>query len=196
MKREFLKELGLEKEIVEKVMTEYGKDVETYKAKAESVKTEIAAKDTEIESLKTQLQEANTAIDGFKALDVESIKKAAADWEQKAKDAESKREADLAALRFDHALQGKLTELKARDASIVAGLLNRDDLKLTDNGDILGLEEQLKKLKEEKAFLFEPGEEVKQPPQFVSGTGTQTQTSAPDTLKSALAERFKSGGMK
>ena len=100
MKREFLKELGVEESVIEKIMTENGKDIEAVKSKTKADEASIAQQKSEIESLKTQLSEANKAIDGFKELDVESIKKAAAEWEAKAKEAELKRQSDLDNLKF------------------------------------------------------------------------------------------------
>ena len=48
MKREYLKELGLEDEIIDKVLAENGKDIEREKGKAEAAKADA-------ENLKTQL---------------------------------------------------------------------------------------------------------------------------------------------
>ena len=40
MKREYLKELGLEDEIIDKVLAENGKDIEREKGKAEAAKAD------------------------------------------------------------------------------------------------------------------------------------------------------------
>jgi hypothetical protein len=58
MKREFLEELKLDKEVIDKIMNENGKDIEAEKSK-------VTAKDTEIEGVKTQLNEANKQIESF-----------------------------------------------------------------------------------------------------------------------------------
>ena len=59
MKREYLKELGLEDEIIDKVLTENGKDIEREKGKAEAakadtenLKTQLADRDKDLEELK------------------------------------------------------------------------------------------------------------------------------------------------
>ncbi len=49
MKREFLENLGLEKEMIDKIMDENGKDINAEKAKA-------TAKDDEIKALKEQME--------------------------------------------------------------------------------------------------------------------------------------------
>ena len=59
MKREYLKELGLEDEIIDKVLAENGKDIEREKGKveaakadAENLKTQLADRDKDLEELK------------------------------------------------------------------------------------------------------------------------------------------------
>lgn len=162
MKREFLKELELTDEAIDKIMAENGKDIEGFKSK-------VSTLETERDGLKTQLDEANTQIEGFKELDVDGIKAAADEWKQKAEQAEKDSDAKLAELKFNHALESKLAGTKAKDAAIVAGLLDRDALKLTEDG-ILGLDEQLSKIKEEKGFLFESEDD--KDPKLVIGGGT------------------------
>jgi len=162
MKREFLKELELTDEAIDKIMAENGKDIEGFKSK-------LSTLETERDGLKTQLDEANTQIEGFKELDVEGIKAAADEWKQKAEQAEQDSAKQLAELKFNHALESKLAGTKAKDAAIVAGLLDRDALKLTEDG-ILGLDEQLSKIKEEKGFLFESEDD--KDPKLVIGGGT------------------------
>ena len=70
MKREFLKELELTDEVIDKIMAENGKDIEKHKTQAETVRAEL-------DTVKGQLSEANKQIEGFKDLDVDGIKKAA-----------------------------------------------------------------------------------------------------------------------
>ena len=42
MKTDFLKELGLEKDVIDKIMAENGKDIEGYKAQVSQLETEKA----------------------------------------------------------------------------------------------------------------------------------------------------------
>lgn len=166
MKTDFLKELGLEKDVIDKILAENGKDIETLKMQAEKDRAAISAKDVEIKSLSDQLAAAGEQIEGFKKLDVEGTKKAADEWKQKAEQAEKDRDEQIAAIKFDHALGAKLADVKAKDADILIKLIDKDNLKLTDDGNILGLDEQLSKIKEEKGFLFEPD---KPTPRIIAG---------------------------
>ena len=61
--REFLKGLELEKEVIDKIMGEYGKQVSTFKEQLEDYKTKEAQKDTELESYKTQIDNLNKTIE-------------------------------------------------------------------------------------------------------------------------------------
>jgi hypothetical protein len=148
MKREDLTKLGLSEEQVDKVMAENGKDIEKFKTAAETVKTEA-------ESIKAQLTEANKQIEGFKGLDIEGVKKAADEWKVKAEQAQADAVKQVSALKFDHALDGALTGAKARNAKAVKALLQSDALKLQDDGSIMGLKEQLDKIKSDNDYLFE-----------------------------------------
>ena len=76
MKREFLEGLKLEKETIDAIMAENGKDIEREKAKTEEEKTQ---KDL----LDRQLKEATKTIKSYKDMDVDAIKASAADWEER-----------------------------------------------------------------------------------------------------------------
>ncbi|HBG6395188.1 TPA: hypothetical protein KQW89_003654, partial [Clostridioides difficile] len=73
MKREFLKDLNLEDEVIEKIMSENGRDIEKYKKEVEKKKEELESKNTELET-------ANNKIKDLEKIDVESIKKEVDDW--------------------------------------------------------------------------------------------------------------------
>ncbi|MEG2521213.1 MAG: phage scaffolding protein, partial [Christensenellaceae bacterium] len=106
------------------------------------------------------------------------------EWKQKAEQAEKDSAAKIAEMQFSHALEGKLAGAKAKDASLLAGLLKKDDLKLTEDGNILGLDEQIAKIKEEKDYLFEPDDKT---PQFVKSTNNGSGVPAADsTLRAAM----------
>jgi len=149
MKREDLKAIGLTDEQIDKVMTENGKDIEKYKSSAEASKAEA-------ESVKNQLTEANKQIESFKSMDIEGVKKSADEWKAKAEKAAADAEAQIKSLKFDHALDGALSSAKAKNAKAVKALLELQNLKLNEaDGSIIGLDDQLKKIKEANDYLFE-----------------------------------------
>ena len=148
MKREDLIKLGVAEDVVDKIMAAHGKDIEDHKSK-------LATAQTELEGLKGQLKDAGEAIEGFKKLDIDGVKKSADEWKAKAEQAEKDAQAQIQALKFEHALDGALTGAKAKNAKAVKALLQADALKLNEDGSILGLKEQLEKIKSESDYLFE-----------------------------------------
>lgn len=162
MKTEFLKELGLEQEVITKIMAENGKDIEKLKA-------QVSTLNTEKENLSKQLTDANAKIESFSEIDVDKIKAETEDWKQKYTQAQEDAKKELSELKFSHALDSKLSSTKAKDLNILKSLLNKEDLKLTEAGDILGLEDQISKIKEEKSFLFD--DEDGKPTIVKGGTG-------------------------
>jgi predicted nucleic acid-binding Zn-ribbon protein len=159
MKRDDLIKLEIAEELVDKIMALHGKSVEKHKA-------DFAAATTELDGLKTQLSEANSAIEGFKKLDIDGVKAAADEWKAKAEQAQADAVAQISKLKFDHALDGALTGAKAKNLTAVKALLKADDLKLSEDGTIIGLEDQLKKIQSENDFLFES---ENPPPKVVAG---------------------------
>ena len=102
MRREELKELGLNDEQIDKIMSINGQDIEKHKQSAETVKATSDA-------LKKQLDDATAQIEAFKGMDIEAVKKSADEWKAKAEQAQKDAEAQVTRLKFDHALDGALT---------------------------------------------------------------------------------------
>lgn len=74
-------------------------------------------------------------------------------------------EARVSALQLDYAIRTALTEAKAKNPEKLAKLIDRDGLKMVD-GKLVGLDEQLKALKESDGYLFEgdkPAPEIVKP---------------------------------
>ena len=67
MERKFLEELGLDKEAIDKIMAQHGKDIEVHKTTAEN-----AAKDRD--TYKGQLDEVSKKLKAFDGVDVEALR--------------------------------------------------------------------------------------------------------------------------
>jgi hypothetical protein len=173
MKREDLKVLELADEVIDQIMKLHGKDVEAHKA-------QLTEAEKQATSLQGQLDEATKAIEGFKELDVDGIRAAADEWKAKAEQAKTEAAAEIEKLKFDHALEGALTEAKAKNPKAVKALLNFENLKLAEGGKIVDLDDQLKVIKEENDYLFESEQPV---PKIV--TGGQGKTKVTDSMVAA-----------
>ena len=146
MEREYLEGLKLDNDTIDKIMAEHDKDID-------GLKQQVDTLEAEKESLAGQLGEANRQIEDFRGMDIEGIKQAADDWKTKAEAAEAKAKADVEKLQFDYALNAALTGARARDTRAVTALLDMEGLKL-NNGEIVGLKDQLERLKAEKEFCL------------------------------------------
>lgn len=164
MRREDLTKLGLTDEQINQIMTWNGQDIEKQKSSAETVKTEL-------DGLKAQLTEANKQIEAFKGMNIDQIKASADEWKTKAEQAQANAAAQVAQLRFDHALDGALNGVKAKNSKAVRALLNTELLKLAEDGSISGLKEQLEKVKSENDFLFENDQPT---PKIIAGANNQS----------------------
>lgn len=181
MKREFLKELGLTDEQIDKIISENGKDVE-------KAKGDLSTKETELETLQGQLKAANEQIEEFKEMDVEGIKSAADEYKTKFEESEKNRKEELEKLQFEHKLEGALSGAKAKNIKAVKALLDMEGLKLNKD-EIVGLNEQLENIKKENDYLFQSENEEK-PPQIIRPGGGDP-PKATENLGSALREYYK-----
>lgn len=162
MNKDDLVKLGIDASVAEQVIILHGKDIEKHKSS-------LSTAQAELEGLRTQLTDANKAIESFKSMDIEGIKRASEDWKAKAEAAQKEAETKVAQLKFDYALDGALTGAKARSPKAVRALLQLDQLKLNEDGSIIGLKEQLEKVQSENDYLFES--DAKDPRIVTGGNG-------------------------
>lgn len=101
-----------------------------------------------------ELTAAQQTIDGLKdtvskfdGVDVDKLKKDAADWE-------TKYNTDIAAVKLDSAVNMALVEAKVKNPKLARAGLDMSIIKL-DGEKLVGLSEQIESLKESDAYLFE-----------------------------------------
>lgn len=147
MKREWLKELGLEAEVIDKIMDENGKDVNKAKVETQTLKTENA-------DLKQQLATANTTITELKASNTnnEALQAKVTEYEQTIETMK----ADNQKKEFDLALENELIKLNVHSTRAARAELDMDKIAY-ENGQFTGLKEQTDKWAQEKAFLIKTG---------------------------------------
>ncbi|MDD3251932.1 MAG: phage scaffolding protein [Lachnospiraceae bacterium] len=160
MKRKFLEDLGLEKDAIDKIMSENGADIEAAKAEYDALKQER-------DSLAAQVTERDGQLETLRksAGENETLTKQIADLQAENLAARQQYESDMKELKLSTAIKLALGDT-AQDAELVAGLFDKSKLILSEDGKVTGLEEQLKALKKEKAFLFK---EEKTPQQQIKG---------------------------
>ena len=158
MKRNFLEELGLSKEVIDSIMDENGKDIE--KAKS-SVSSEVNNLKAEIDGLNAQLTERNTQLETLKkdVADNESLVNQIAELQKANKDASDKYANDLNNIKIGYEVDKALTSSNAKNLTAVKALLNMDNVKFDKEGKLNGLQEQIDALVsgEDTSFLFNTG---------------------------------------
>lgn len=147
MKREWLKELGIGAEVIDKIMDENGKDVNKAKAEVETLKTAKT-------DLETQLATANTTITELKASNTnnEALQAKVTEYEQTIETMK----ADNQKKEFDLALENELIKLNVHSTKAARAELDMDKVKY-ENGQFTGLKEQTDTWAQEKAFLIKTG---------------------------------------
>ena len=109
----------------------------------------------EVKELKKQLEDRDKQLKDLegKAAGNEELKAALQEAQEANKTAAEEWEAKTAKMQLDFAVERALAKAKARNPKAVKALLDMEVVKL-DGEQVLGLEEQLKKLKESDAYLF------------------------------------------
>lgn len=150
MKRKFLEDLGLEKEVIDKIMAENGSDIEAEKAKTVEVTTKL-------ESVNNQLKEANDIITNLKKNNSnnEELQAKVKEYENTINTQKKEYETKVRNLTLDGAINNALTKAKAKHSDLLASKIDRDKLVINKDGTVTGLDEQIKYCKDTYKDLFE-----------------------------------------
>ena len=172
--RDKLLKIGLSNEQMEKIIALHGADIEELKAKSDELinsKTEELKKANE--SLKSQIAERDK--------DLKTLKKQAGDNEELTnhyKELQSKYKQDtenltkeLQQTKLNSAIDSALGKAKVRNSKAAKALLNMDDVKLNDKGEVEGLDNQISSLQKTDGYLFDQGSKEPYQPQ---GGGSKT----------------------
>ena len=170
--REKLLKIGLSNEQMEKIIALHGADIEELKAKSDELinsKTEELNKTNE--SLQSQIAERDK--------DLKTLKKQAGDNEELSnefKELQSKYKQDtenltkeLQQTKLNSAVDSALGKAKVRNSKAAKALINMDEVKLNDKGELEGLDDQISSLKKTDGYLFDQGNKEPYQPQGGGG---------------------------
>ena len=148
-----------------------------------------------LDDAKLELKTANDSIADLqgkvKEFDGVDVKKLKSDIEE----AQTKYDTDIGALKKSSAINLALVGAKARDVKAVLPFINMDAVTI-DGDKVLGLDEQVQNLKNDKGFLFEEEKaaENNQTAGYVSSAGEHHDS--PDTeLDTFAAAAYKAAGV-
>lgn len=176
---ELFAELGIaadKKEAAKKALTAFLDGAYVPKSRFNEVNEEkktltatVADRDKQLETLKKSTG------------DLDALKSQIKSLQDANKKAQEEADAKMKELRINDAIKLAIVD-KAQDVDIVSGLFDKTKLILGDDGKITGLDEQLKELQKNKAFLFkQAGPNPKYDPKGGNGTPS-TNPFAKDTF--------------
>lgn len=146
MNKEQLVALGLDEETADKVIEGFGKMIP---------KSRFDDKNEEVKELKEQLQQRDTQLTELqaKASGHEELQAQITALQQQNEQAQAEYQQQLQQKEFDFALTEALRDAKAKNPKAVKALLDSESIKY-ENGQLIGLSEQLEKLKKSDDYLF------------------------------------------
>lgn len=152
MKTEDLKAQGLTDEQIQFVFQENGKDIKKLQEDNETLKTDIA-------NTKQLLTDANKEIEGYKNMDIESIKKSADDWKQKYEDLEKQKTEEEYERKIDNYISG-LDMNDEVHAEKLKSQIKEKQLKFEED-KLIGGDDIVKSYKEKYPHVFGNEQKIK-----------------------------------
>lgn len=186
MKRKFLEDLGLDKETIDKILDENSNDIGQIKQERDDAKTEL-------KNVKGQLEESTTTIETLKKNNQgnEELQKEVESYKDKISALESDHQTELKNLKVDAAIQSVLGKNKAKYPELLATKFDREKLKLSKDGNVEGIEEQLRSLQENYKDMFTPVVTGNEPPNpDTGGSGNVTYDSLVKNADTMTAEEI------
>lgn len=176
MKREFLKELGLEKEVIDKIMDENGKDVEAEKTK---VGDDLKNAEKDRDSYKGRLETAEKTLKGFEGVDVEKLKEEIGTLQTTLETQAKDHEAEMENIAFNGTIEKALSDAGVKNSKAALALLDIDGLKESKD-QTADIKTAIEKVKEENDYLFGSAEPINNPVGSTPGNpgGGDTMTAA------------------
>jgi|SRR5699024_834831 len=139
--------------------------------------------------LEEQLEQRDAQLEDLKKVDADGLKQKIQDLQNENKTTKQEYQQKLDQQAFDFSLERALAGAKVKNAKAVKALLDTESIKL-DGEKLLGLDDQLKSLKESDSYLFEQEEESNPKPSFTTGQHQTTGGGEPSNLQEALAQHY------
>lgn len=183
MKRKFLEDLGLEDEVVNKIMAENGKDLTELKAKVDDLNEQIGVKETTI-------KQKNDKITELEKVDIEAIKKEQFDLgkAEGSKEIEDFKRQNAIDKVYNEEFEVDGKKYKVKDKKGLQGYLDNEKIKYEDD-QVSGLVEQFSEIVKTSPYLFETDTKN---PQFADKTpGTNPDKDNENALRQAMGLELK-----
>lgn len=183
MKRDFLRELGLEKEAIDSIMAQNGADIEHAR---DILNSKIESLENQLKDITGKYNEASK-----KAGDTEALTKRVQELEDSKTKSVEEHSSELKQLRLQHAIETALLSERVKNVKAASALIDID--KITVEGDkIEGLKDQIKSLKDsdDTKFLFENSAGIRgvKPGESTTSSPASPQMSFRDAITKALGK--------
>ena len=169
------------KEIIDSIMSENGKQIETHKTEVATIKNDLKVQENLVEELNKKIKENSE-------LDIEALKKEQFDLGK----AEGTKEVET--FKKNVALEKALGNFKAKDIKLLSKLIDNEKIKYEEkdgNYNISGLQEQVDEIKKTHDYLFETEKDPKAQPRInTGGEHPVNPKNEPTTLAGALREKY------
>lgn len=106
-------------------------------------KKQVEERDNQLNDLQGKVKDNETLTNEIKTLK-QTNKQVTDDYESK-----------LSKIKLDTAVKEALKQSKVKDIDLAMKLINYDNLKLSDDGSVVGINEQIEPMKKEREYLFE-----------------------------------------
>lgn len=146
----------LERQIEEQIGKEYAPKAELETAMADQ------------EALTEQLKDAKATLQSLDGKDIEAIKQEAADYKQRAEQAERDRDEKIASMQFDNLVDGAISAARGRNPKAIKAVIDMDALRASKNQEV-GIKAALEAAQQSDAYLFGVASAEPTP---ADGTGT------------------------
>lgn len=152
MKRNQLKDLGLDEDQIKAVMDLNGEDINNAKSGNDAIveennalKAQIAERDKDLKNLRKNAKDNEELSNSYKELEV------------KYKNDTTALTNKLNQARLTSAVDRALSASKVRDTKAIKGFLDMDKVKLDEQGNLSGLDEQIKEIRQTAPYIFDEG---------------------------------------
>lgn len=195
MRKEEFVALGIDENLAEKAAEESKKELAGFipKNRFDELNESKKQLETTVNDYKSQLETLKAS-----AGDNAALKQQITDLQTQNQQKDVEYQNQIKELKLNNAIKLSIAD-SAQDSDLVAGLIDKSKLILGDDGKVTGLEEQVKALKESKAFLFKeaPKQKPDRPqPGFRVGAvqqpGIETKPEGQMSMKDAIAAKLQS----
>ncbi|MFZ7647152.1 phage scaffolding protein [Staphylococcus saprophyticus] len=177
--REELRGIGIDDDKIEGIMSLHGQEIQSFKDKVSQKDSKLKELQTTVDSYKEDNEQKDNELKDLqeKAKNGEDLQQTISDLRQANQEKEEQRQKEVKELNFNHSLENKLRDVGARNVKAVRALLDSENLKFNDEeNEVIGLQDQLEKLRETDSYLFVETSNADDPAQSSQQQQAQSQT--------------------